>query len=117
MTDRRTPVGSCGGAEAILVDMSVEITDDDVIGDVAGSGGEVAGLPEALAPVAFADVLELLLDFAKCAALGSVHEDTGYWTSRRLKSGGFSSCGTLKLIHYVLRVVGVINQCQFPSCM
>ena len=65
MTDRLTPVGSSDGAEAILVCMSVQITHDDVIGDVAGSGREVAALPEALAPVAFADVLELLLDFAR----------------------------------------------------
>jgi hypothetical protein len=64
MTDRLTPVGSCGGAEAALVGMSVEISEDDVVGDVAGRGREVAALPEALAPVAFADVLELLLDFA-----------------------------------------------------
>jgi hypothetical protein len=36
MTDRLTPVGSSGGAEAIFVGMSVEVTHDDIIGDVAG---------------------------------------------------------------------------------
>ena len=50
MTDRLTPVGSWRGAEAILVGMSVEIPHDDVIGDVAGSGREVASLPESLTP-------------------------------------------------------------------
>src|SRR5665647_95896 len=74
MTYRLTPVGSCGGAEAILADMSVEITHDDVIGDVAGSGREVAPAPEPLPPVAFADMLELLLDLARRAALGAAHE-------------------------------------------
>ncbi len=65
MTNRLMPVGSRGGAEAILADMAVEIAHDDVIGDVAGCGGEVAPAPEPLAPVAFADVFELLLDFAR----------------------------------------------------
>ena len=51
MTDRLAPLGSCWGAEAILVGMAVEITIDNVIGDVAGRGREVAALPEALAPV------------------------------------------------------------------
>lgn len=63
MTDRLTPVGSCGGAEAILVGMLVEIPHDDVIGDVAGGGREVAALPEALPPIPLADVLKLLLNF------------------------------------------------------
>jgi hypothetical protein len=74
MTNRLTPVGSWRGAEAILVGMFVEVTQDDVIGDVAGRGGEVAALPEALAPVALADMLELLLDFARRAAFGAAHE-------------------------------------------
>jgi hypothetical protein len=47
--------------------MAVQVAHDDVIGDVAGGGREVASLPEPLAPVAFADVLELLLDFASRA--------------------------------------------------
>jgi len=47
---------------------------DDVIGDVAGSGREVASLPEALAPVAFSDVLEFLLDFARRTPLRPAHE-------------------------------------------
>ena len=64
MTDRLTPVGSCGGAEAVLADMAVEIAHDNVFGDVAGGGREVSPTPEPLAPVAFADVLELLLDLA-----------------------------------------------------
>jgi hypothetical protein len=50
------PVGSRGGAEAILVAMFVEVTQDDVIGDVAGRRGEVSSLPEALAPIALADM-------------------------------------------------------------
>jgi len=74
MAGRLTPVGSSGGAEAILVGMSVQITHHDVIGDVAGSGREVAALPELLAPVAFADVLELLLDFARGAPFGPANE-------------------------------------------
>lgn len=74
MTDRLTPVGSRGGAEAVLVGMAVQVAHDDIIGDVAGCGREVAALPEALSPVAFADVLELLLDLARRAALGSAHE-------------------------------------------
>lgn len=45
--------------------MPVEVTQDDVVGDVAGRGGEVSPLPEALAPVALADMFELLLDFAR----------------------------------------------------
>ena len=55
MTDRLAPLGSCWGAEAILVGMAVEITIDNVIGDVAGRGREVAALPEAL-PEALAPV-------------------------------------------------------------
>ena len=38
MTNRLMPVGSCGGAEAILVGMAVQVSHDDVIGDVAGCG-------------------------------------------------------------------------------
>src|ERR1019366_4557592 len=74
MTYRLTPVGSCGGAEAILADMPVEITHDDVIGDVAGSGREVAPAPEPLPPVALTDMLELLLDFARRTSLCPAHE-------------------------------------------
>src|SRR5262245_21531972 len=74
MTDRLTPVGSSGGAEAVLAEMVVEVVVDNVIGDVAGRGGEVAPLPEALAPVAFADVLELLLYLAGGASLGPADE-------------------------------------------
>ena len=74
MTDRPRPVGSGGGAEAILVGMAVQVSHDDVIGDVAGGGGEVAPAPEALAPVALADVFELLLDFARLPAFCVVHE-------------------------------------------
>ena len=64
MTYRLTPVGSCGGAEAFLADMPVEVGHDNVFGDVAGCGREVSPAPEALPPVAFADVFELLLDLA-----------------------------------------------------
>jgi hypothetical protein len=74
MTDRMTPVGSWRGAEAVLVAMFVEVTQDDVIGDVAGRGGEVTALPEALAPIALADVLELLLDFARRSPPGTAAE-------------------------------------------
>ncbi len=62
MTDRPRPVGSSGGAEAFLVCMSVEITHDDVIGDVAGCRREVAPLREPLTPVPLANVFKLLLD-------------------------------------------------------
>ena len=74
MTNRLMPVGSWRGAEAILVGMFVEIPHDDIVGDVAGGCGEVSALPEALAPVALADMLELLLDLARRAALGPAHE-------------------------------------------
>src|SRR5579871_3807542 len=76
MTNRLTPVGSWRGAEAIFADMSVEIPHDDVFGDVACGGREVAPAPEPLAPVAFADMLELLLDLARRAALGAAHKVT-----------------------------------------
>ena len=48
-----------------MIAMLVAISHDDVVGDVAGSGQEATALPEALAPEAFADVLELLLDLAR----------------------------------------------------
>lgn len=54
--------------------MSIQVTHDDVIGDVAGGGREVASLPEALAPVALADMLELLLDFVRGATFGPANE-------------------------------------------
>lgn len=76
MTYRLTPVGSCGGAEAVLVGMSVQITHDDVIGDVAGRGREIPSLPEALSPAALADVFEFLLDLARGPTLGPPHEVT-----------------------------------------
>jgi hypothetical protein len=38
MTYRLTPVGSWGGAEAVFVEMLIEVTDDDLIGDVSGCG-------------------------------------------------------------------------------
>jgi hypothetical protein len=56
--------------------MSVEISHDDVIGDVAGCGREVATLPEASAPLALSDMLEFLLDIARRAPLGTTHEVT-----------------------------------------
>jgi len=65
MTDWLMPVGSCGVAEAVFVAMPVEIPQDGVIGDVGGGGRKVSALPEALAPVALADMFELLLDFAR----------------------------------------------------
>src|SRR5665213_4571844 len=81
MTDRLTPVGSRGGAEAVLVGMFVQITHDDVIGDVAGRGREVASLPEALSPVALTDMFEFLLDLARGPALGPAHKvaDRDMW--------------------------------------
>lgn len=51
MTYRLTPVGSRGGAEAVLGGMLVEIILDHVIGDVAGCSREVATLREPLAPI------------------------------------------------------------------
>ena len=65
MTDRLTPVASWRGAEVVFVAMFVEVTQDSVIGNVAGCVREVAALPEALAPVALANMLELLLDFTR----------------------------------------------------
>ena len=66
MTDRLTPVGSCGGAEARFGGrgMLVQIVHDDIVGDIARGGREVTPRPEALPPEAFADMLELLLDLA-----------------------------------------------------
>ena len=58
----------------MLVGMAVEIARDDVIGNVAGCVREVAALPEALPPVALADVFELLLDLARRASLGPANE-------------------------------------------
>ena len=74
MTNRLTPVGSRGGAEAFLVGMPVEISHDDIIGYVAGSGREVSPLPEALSPVPFADMLEFLLDLARRSAFCATDE-------------------------------------------
>ena len=64
MTYRLTPVGSDRGAEARFGGVVFEIIDDDLVGDVAGCGGEVAPCPEALSPEALADVFEFLLDLA-----------------------------------------------------
>jgi len=64
MTGPLTPVGSRRGAEAVFVAVPVEVTQDGVVGDMAGCGRELSALPEALAPVALADMFELLLDFA-----------------------------------------------------
>ena len=44
--------------------MFVQIIEDHFVCDVPAGGGEIASLPEALAPVAFADMLELLLYLA-----------------------------------------------------
>ena len=76
MTDRLTPVGSRDGAEAWFAGrgMFVQMVQDDVVGDVARGGREGAPRPQALLPVAFADVLELLLDLARRASLGFAHE-------------------------------------------
>jgi hypothetical protein len=76
MTDRLTPVGSRGGAEASFAGRGVlvQIVHDNVVGDVARGGREVAPRPEPLAPIACADVLELLLDLARRASLGLAHE-------------------------------------------
>lgn len=61
------PVGSWPGAEASVVwlGMLIEIIEDHVVGDIARGGGAIASLPEARAPVAFADMLELLLYLAR----------------------------------------------------
>lgn len=37
-TERLTPMGSWDGAEALLLGMSVQVTHEDVVGDVAGPG-------------------------------------------------------------------------------
>ena len=67
MTNRLTPVGSRGRAEASLGwrGVLVQIAHDDIIGNVARGGREVAPYPGVLAPEALADVLELLLDLAR----------------------------------------------------
>ena len=54
--------------------MALEIVDDDIVGDVAAGGREVAPRPKALPPIASADVLELPLDLVRGAALGHAHE-------------------------------------------
>ena len=76
MTDRLTPVDSRCGIEARFDGrgMFVQIVQDDIVGDVAAGGREVAPRPEPLAPVALADMLELLLDLARRAPLGFTHE-------------------------------------------
>ena len=57
MTDRLTLVGSWLGAEASFIwpGMLIQIIEDHVVGDIPAGGGEIASLPEALSPVAFAD--------------------------------------------------------------
>lgn len=45
--------------------MFVELTQDSVAGYIAGCGRKVAALPEALASIAFASMLELLVDFTR----------------------------------------------------
>jgi len=82
MTDRLTPVGLCGRAEAVLADVPVEIAHDDVFGDVASRRRAIAPAPEPLAPeplapVSLADMLELLLNLAGRAALGAPDEAAG----------------------------------------
>jgi hypothetical protein len=59
-------VGSWLRAEASVVwlGMLVQIIQDHVVGDIAAGGREIASLPEPLSPVAFADMLELLLYLA-----------------------------------------------------
>ena len=51
------------GLSLLRSDMFVEITDDNVIVYVAGLNLEIAPTPEALSPIAFADVFELFLYF------------------------------------------------------
>ena len=67
MTDRLTPVGSWLRAEAsfMWLGMLIQIIEDHVVGDIPAGGGEIALLPEALSPIAFADMLELLLYLAR----------------------------------------------------
>ena len=61
------PVGSWPGAEASVVwlGMLIQIIEDDVVGDIARGGREIASLPEPLSPIAFANMLELLLYLAR----------------------------------------------------
>ena len=63
------PVGSRLGAEASIIwhGVLVQIIEDDVVGDIARGGREIASLPEPLSPIAFADMLELLLYLAMIA--------------------------------------------------
>lgn len=62
--------------EALLAAMPVKVGHDDVFGDVADGSGEAAPAPEPLAPVALADVLELLPDLARQTPLGPAHKVT-----------------------------------------
>tara|TARA_R110002124_G_scaffold138766_2_gene302733 strand:+ start:1952 stop:2140 length:189 start_codon:yes stop_codon:yes gene_type:complete len=61
------PVGSWPGAETSVVwpGVLVQIIEDNVVGDIAAGGREIASLPEALSPITFADMLELLLYLAR----------------------------------------------------
>ena len=61
------PVGSLERAEAFIgvLGVAIEIVHDDIVGDVAAGGGEVSPGPEALAPIALTDMLELRLNFAR----------------------------------------------------
>lgn len=54
--------------------MPIEVGHDNVFGDVACCSREVAPAPESLAPVALADMFELLLDFARRAPFCPAHE-------------------------------------------
>lgn len=45
--------------------MLVEIIEDDLVGDISAGSGEIASLPEALAPIAFANKFKLLLYLAR----------------------------------------------------
>lgn len=60
-------VGSWLGAEASFVwlDMLVQVIEDDLVGDISAGSGEIASLPEALAPIAFANKFKLLLYLAR----------------------------------------------------
>lgn len=63
MTDRLKLVGSWLGAEAKFVwpGVFIQIIQEHFVSDIPVGGGEIASCPEPLAPVAFADMFELLL--------------------------------------------------------
>lgn len=64
--------------------MLLEIARDNIVGDIAGGGSELVLGPEALAPITFANMFELLLDSAGGSPFGLLHKGTDRDTGRDL---------------------------------